>query len=132
MSEVEEQEMQAKYDRQQRLLLCTPGVWFLIVNYCLLCGKLYELEGESCMNWREKAGARMLRKQKICCWQCMGLSVSLLLQTHTCTKFAAPEACFHAELISASPIIIACKTVQLCKFLLVHCQCKRTINANVL
>ena len=53
----------------------------------------------------------------------MGFSVSLLY-TH---KFIAPEARFRAKSIRASPIIIACKTAKLFKFLQVHSHRKCTI-----
>ena len=47
----------------------------------------------------------------------MGFSVSLLLQTHTCTKFIVPEVHFHNESIGTSPVVIARKTAKLFKFL---------------
>ena len=43
-------------------------------------------------------------------------------------KIVVPEACFHADLIGTSPIIIAHKTVKLLKFLQVHSQCNCTIH----
>ena len=73
------------------------------------------------MNLRGKAGAnegcrgarmQRMRKVHVCHSQCMGFSALQLLQIHTRTKFIAPEAHFHTETISASPVVIARKTVE--------------------
>ena len=47
----------------------------------------------------------------------MGFSVLLLLQTRTRAKFIVPEAHFHTESIVQLPLVIACKTAMLLKFL---------------
>ena len=45
-----------------------------------------------------------------------GFSASLLSQTHIQTKIIIPEAHFHADMIGASPAVIARKMVKLFKF----------------
>ena len=65
----------------------------------------------------------MQRMRKVCHSQCMGFSVSLLLQTHTRTNFTVPEVHFHAEAIGASPVVTGRKTAKLSKFL--HSQTQR-------
>ena len=72
-------------------------------------------------------GARMQRTRIACHSQCMGFSVSLLLQNCTHTKCIVPKANFHAESIGASPIVIARKTAKLFKFFHLQTQCDPTI-----
>ena len=57
----------------------------------------------------------------------MGFSVSLLLQTHTRTKFIVPEVHFHTKSIRASPVVIARKAAKLFKFLHLQTQQDPTI-----
>ena len=47
----------------------------------------------------------------------MGFSASLLSHTRTSTKVIIPEAHFHAESISASPVVIGRKTTKLFELL---------------
>ena len=58
----------------------------------------------------------MQRPWKVCRSQCMEFSVLLFPQT--CThKIYTTKVYFHAKLIGASPVVIACKTTKLFKFL---------------
>ena len=103
------------------------GVWFVIVNlnYCLPCGKSHEHKGKTGGNehcW----GARMLRTEKVCCWQCMGFLFRYFHKLKH-TQFIIPEPHFHAELNRASPVIIACKMTKLFKSLQVFSKCKHAI-----
>ena len=71
----------------------------------------------------------MQRTQKGLPWIMCGVFCLATLATCICTKFIVPEACFHIELIGASPVIVAHKTTKLFKVLqdvLVHSQCEGT------
>ena len=117
--------MQAKYDRQQSSFFCTPGGAVCGSKLFSAMWKVTRMQGKTGAN-KHCQGARMLRTPKVCYWQCMGFSVSLLLQI--CThEFIAPKANCHAESIHASPKTIACKTAKLFKLLQMHSQLKHTI-----
>ena len=67
--------------------------------------------GTACAN-EHCQGARMQGMRVVCHSRCMEFSASLLSQTKIHTKFIVPAAHFHTNVIGASPVVIAHKTIK--------------------